>query len=574
MKNILKGQRTLVCALALSSVALGVLVACGGGVGIDIVPSTGVPSSTASADLITKGKYNIVLVDTLTGERITDELTVSFKGSAGVVDSNGKAINNTSLNTSEGLVSVGADFTATNKEFSILVGNRALGWVETGVSIIGDSTTAETRTVEVKLLNTNRSVALNADTSKAITMAVQTVTPVGSVLVAAPVTQNAPLKTVTNAEGVAESTGGAALTMPAGVKAVDPVTGAVITPVGNLTVSTTKFANSNAGSMSAFPGGFAASISNPNSTATIAATAAAGGASSGTFITGGFAQFNVTDSTGKALKQFDKPLDVSIDLPKTSKKADGTALVVGDIYPVWSFDDATGQWKFEKNGTVQEKTPVDPLNFTVAFSTNHLSSWNLDFYVASCTAKVTLTGRTDARPLNLVVTGLSGQRFTRTIRGVTDSDISLLRMPTGVSATVELFDGVISVGKTAAAGIDLCAGTTIALAGLPVKVYGSVKVDVTEACVNGASKRASPTATWLNRNGSTEWRSVAAVTAGSVASANFAQVEAGTPNYIVWARDPRTSKFVTQTAVVTANAVTTVPVNFVMPCTNVTGGTQ
>jgi hypothetical protein len=138
------------------------------------------------------------------------------------------------------------------------------------------------------------------------------------------------------------------------------------------------------------PGGFAATVQVPAANAGVLNGVAP---DAGTFVTAGFAQFNVTDSQGNAIKTFDKPLTLGIDMPKGTLGADGNPVTAGDSYPVWSYDDANGNWNFEKMGTVAEKTPVDPANFTVQFQTNHLSTWALNTYLPSCPMAATLQGR-------------------------------------------------------------------------------------------------------------------------------------------------------------------------------------
>ena len=547
----------------LAAVAVGVLVACGGGGSGGSSPAAVVtPITSAQAEIPAKAKYQVVMLSASDGSLITDELSIPFTGNTPLVDSEGRSLNGRTITTKDGLVAMGAEFSATQKEFSVLAGNRVLGWVETGAQIVGDASVEGTQTVELKLLNIKNAAVLTADPTKAIATAVQEVASFTAATVVA-----APPKTVTNAEGLQETAGGASLTIPAGTKAVDPVTGVAITTVGALTVSTTKYSNAEASAMSAFPGGFATSVTVPaNASFTANPVAAAGGSDTGTFITGGFAQFNATDSTGKALKQFDKPLAVSIDLPKSSLDAEGNPVVVGGKYPVWSFDDASGEWKFEKEGIIREKSPIDPSSFTVAFETNHLSSWNLDFYVRSCTGRVVLSRGSDTRPLRVEVVGALGQRFARTLHNVRDSVQTLLRAPSNSRAIVNVYDGNTLVGR-AAIPASLCnAGITVPL-NLPPAEIGAVNIDVTESCPNGSNRRALPTFVYLSKAG--VFQSQSTTNTGAIARATFS-IQTGAASAYVF--NKYTGRYVILSVTVPLNATVTSSFNFPnMPCATVTG---
>ncbi len=532
--------------------AAALLAACGGGGGSSepvVTPITPPPVAIAS-----KAKYQVVLLNAVDGSRITDEITVSFSGDAKLIDSEGNQLNGKTLKTKDGVVSFGAEFTGGKNDFSVQAGNRVIGWTETGTRVVGDGAVVGTQTVELKLLNINAAAAITADPTKAIASAVSVVSGFTTAATVA-----SPTKTVTNSEGVAEQAGSASVSFAPGTKAVDPVTGAVVPIVGAVTVSATMYANSEVSSLSAFPGGFAANVVAPAS-----ATGSAGGADSGTFITGGFAQFNATDSTGKALKQFDKPMTLAIDLPKSSLDPDGNPVVAGSTYPVWSYDDATGQWKFEREGVIREKSPVDPNNFTVVFESNHLSSWNLDYYQASCTATVTLGRGTDVRPLRVEISGIPGRRYANVLSSVRDSVQTIRRTPRQ-NLMVKVFDGTLLVGQTPTP-VNLCGGVNIAL-NLPQPALGTIAATVTEACANGANRRPLPT--FVRVEQTPNFDAGYATISGDVAQANFAGKKVGPAR--VFAFNKYTNSYAEQTVQVPLNATVAAPFNFTMPCAGVTG---
>ncbi|MBH2018883.1 MAG: hypothetical protein I8H91_04840 [Burkholderiales bacterium] len=520
-----------------------------------------------------QARYEIVLKDAITGQRITDSLSITFTGDAALKAADGTSLNGKTITTTDGLVGLGATFSASAKDFSVLAGNRTLGWLETGTRVVGDTSVTGDRTLELRLVNTNKAASVNAS-PESVAMRVATVTTTASGALAGPVTLVTAPKTVTNAEGMAETIGSASLALKAGTtgRAAD----GTVAAAGPLTVSATLFSNASVGALLAFPGGFAASVTGAPASLLNGTTA-----SDVAFITGGFAQFSVTDSTGKAIRNFDQPINVSIDLPKTSLDINGNPVLAGSEYPVWSYDDATGKWKFERMGTVSEKSPVDPNNYTVAFSTNHLSAWNLDFATPSCTAQINLTGRpvNDERQLAVEVSGVAGQRFGR-IGYMTDSQLSIYRAPVNVKVNVKVRDQGVVVGR--ASNVLLCTAAnqpnplTVPMTLLPIAVGTVIRVDTSESCANGSQKRALPTFAWVNVNNAGNWRVgyTLPVAGAPVARKDFRTVVAGTST--AYAYNPRNSRYESQSVTVTANNTATAAFNFIMSncSTGPTGGSE
>lgn len=464
---------------------IGSLAACGGGGG-------GSPVTTPPAEVITAPyKYVFSFVDARTDAPITDSLTVQFTGpavdSGEVLDSSNGSVKGKSYTTVNGLITAAANFNGSDDVFTVLGGNLAKGWNTSGVQILRETSKLGDQIITVRLNNNNNAAAVQADTTLGIGMKTSSTTAAaGGVLPG--VTLTTTDKSVTNAEGSTESVGTATISIPAGTVARDannvPATGAL-----NLTV--TKYANSDVDALVAFPGGFT-----PN------AVLANGTTASGNFVTGGFAQFNLTDSTGKAIKKFDSPIQLTIDLPKTSKNpATGATIAAGDTYPVWSFDEVSGKWVFEANGQVRNKTPLDPNNFEVVFSSTHLSYWNLDYFASdNCTGSINIarnpTG--DTRPLYIDIVGVEGNRFYKSSYGITDSTVTLPYSPRiNVNVTIKDSRGNV-VGS--ATNQNLCNGVNVNTQ-LPAITYATLQTNVTESCPDGVTgKRAVPTYVYFYDN--------------------------------------------------------------------------
>lgn len=465
---------------------IGSLAACGGGGG-------GSPVTTPPAEVITAPyKYVFSFVDARTDAPITDSLTVQFTGpavdSGEVLDSSNGSVKGKSYTTVNGLITAAANFNGSDDVFTVLGGNLAKGWNTSGVQILGVTSKQGEQIVTIKLNNNNNAALVQADTTLGIGMIASTTPVVTSGVVPSAVTLGTAEKSVTNAEGNTESVGTAMITIPAGTVARDAAGNLAS---GALKLTVTKYANSDVDALVAFPGGFT-----PN------AVLANGTTASGNFVTGGFAQFNLTDSSGKAIKKFDSPIQLTIDLPKTSKNpATGATIAAGDTYPVWSFDEVTGKWVFEANGQVQEKTPASASNFEVVFSSTHLSYWNLDYFASdNCTGSINIarnpTG--DTRPLYIDIVGVEGNRFYKSSYGITDSTVTLPYSPRiNVNVTIKDSRGNV-VGS--AMNQNLCNGVNVNTQ-LPAITYATLQTNVTESCPDGVTgKRAVPTYVYFYDN--------------------------------------------------------------------------
>lgn len=490
---------------------VAVVVGCGGG----NAPTLDVATPRAEA-VVGAYKYSFVFVNANTEAPITDDLTVTFLGDAvvgdEVVDQSNVSVKGKTFTVKNGVLLAAANFdkTTANNVFTVVAGNRSAGWNESGLQLSKTTSVVGDQVVTIKLTNSKPAAvtALNANTSLGVAMKVNELPAAsgGAISNSSTAVATAPKDAVTT-DGGTEPVGVASVTFPAGVKATT-ASGTPINSTGGVTVSVTKYSNNETASLSAFPGGFVPSVTVPT-TAPVGTIPVGTTADTGAFISGGFAQFNVTDNaTGQALKTFDAPLTLKIDLPKGSKNLEGDDIVAGNTYPIWSFDQDSGKWVFETNGVVKEKSPVDAKNFEVEFTSNHLSYWNLDFYGSTCTGNVSISGRPagDTRPLKVEVVGVVGQRFART-GTISDSQLGLARYPQGTRVNVTIKDSkdrVVGSGTN----MNLCAtGQTVGVQ-LPAITLAPLTVNLTESCRDGtSSRRATPASVWFYDNSTRNWLS-------------------------------------------------------------------
>jgi hypothetical protein len=158
----------------------------------------------------------------------------------------------------------------------------------------------------------------------------------------------------------------ATISFAAGTQMLD-ANGTVI-PASQLTSNIVQYGTGTDASMQAFPGGFSAPVAYKSDNTVIA-----GGVN---FVTAGLMQINL-DANGVAVKKFSKPVTLSVELNTNLVNfATLAAIKAGDSIPVWSMNEATGQWTNETAATVV----VDGNNRLAAqFSVTHLSAWNLDW---------------------------------------------------------------------------------------------------------------------------------------------------------------------------------------------------
>lgn len=562
----------LIAAMTVAGLTGTVLIGCGSGGAPDLTIETPV-----AAPITAKYKYSFTFVNALDNTPITDDLTISVLGDAvdggEIVDQDNVSVKGQTYTIKNGVFLAAANFdlSAAKDVFTVIAGNRSAGWNESGQQISKSTSTEGNQVVTIKLTNTKPAAvaAINSDTKLGLAMKVEDLpkTAGGEIVASSKEVAAAP-KNVTTVDGDSKPVGVASVTFPASVKAKDD-TGAAINVANGVSVSVTKYSNNEASALAAFPGGFAPSVQAPSTAISTGTTA-----ETGAFISGGFAQFNVTDNaTGKALKTFDKPLTLKIDLPKGSKDADGNAIntTTNNKYPIWSFDQATGKWVFETDGVVKEKTPVDPNNFEVEFTSTHLSYWNLDFYGSTCTGNLAITGRPtgDARPLTVEIVGTTGQRFYRSFT-ITDSQLTLNRYPQGTTVNVTIKDSK-NVVRGTQNNLNLCATGQSAAVTLPAVTLAPLTVNVTESCRDGTSgKRASPSTVYFYDNTARTWKSGNTSNVNSVATITLNGIESGsTGTLYIYNRFTRRYEVTNNFAVAAPSAVKNV--NFPsLACT--TGG--
>jgi len=170
---------------------------------------------------------------------------------------------------------------------------------------------------------------------------------------------------VPSSAGMVES---ASVTIPAGTQMLDK--GGNLIDAARLTSNIVDYSAVSPTSYGAFPGGFS-----PTNVVDASGNQVNGG-NAINFVSAGLLSIKMT-ADGTPVRHFSKPLQVSMKLdPNTTNLTTGSNIQAGDVVPLWSLTEETGQWKSEGNVTI---TSDNSGNLLANFQTSHLCCFNLDW---------------------------------------------------------------------------------------------------------------------------------------------------------------------------------------------------
>ncbi len=85
---------------------------------------------------------------------------------------------------------------------------------------------------------------------------------------------------------------------------------------------------------------------------------------------------------------FSKPVEGTMTIdPKLINPDTNKEFQVGDTVPIWSLDEDTGNWRLEDQAMVKGNSA----ELFVKFAMTHLSIWNLDYNLATCSSDIAVT---------------------------------------------------------------------------------------------------------------------------------------------------------------------------------------
>lgn len=185
----------------------------------------------------------------------------------------------------------------------------------------------------------------------------------------------------------------------------------------------------------------------PGGSLTAASVQAQGGNMAGTFIPAGLASIDMSIG-GVGVKQFNQPVNVAIQVdPSFTNLSTGSVIKAGDLLGIYSYETATGLWKYEQDA------PVQLVNgkLTVAFGTTHLTWFMAGNFVASCpffrTVALTGTWLTPGIKYPMTIEAMVGGKVVAAVNAdisVAENQVKLENLPEqGVSVRVKNENGEI-----------------------------------------------------------------------------------------------------------------------------------
>lgn len=159
----------------------------------------------------------------------------------------------------------------------------------------------------------------------------------------------------------------ATITIPAGTQVMDANNNVI--NAAQLKSSVVQYGSGTAAIANIFPGGMS-----PSNVVDANGAAIPGGVN---FVTAGLLSINMTAGT-TPVKKFSQPVEIVQELQTgLINFQNGTPVKAGDVIPLWSLNEETGQWKAEGNATVNLDTVTGKL--VAEYNITHLSGWNLDW---------------------------------------------------------------------------------------------------------------------------------------------------------------------------------------------------
>ncbi len=140
---------------------------------------------------------------------------------------------------------------------------------------------------------------------------------------------------------------------------------------GTIKTTVTYFNPTDQEALTAFPGGFSVEVENEN-----------GEMQEGGFVSAGFVAVEMTVD-GTPVETFENgTLQLDIDIPADVINPETEQPVAsGDVIPLWSFNEDTGEWKYEGEVTIAKSGKSKTGLKATYKGIPHLSYWNLDWFL-------------------------------------------------------------------------------------------------------------------------------------------------------------------------------------------------
>lgn len=136
---------------------------------------------------------------------------------------------------------------------------------------------------------------------------------------------------------------------------------------GSINVDVIHFDNTDEEALAAFPGGLMPTVTRTDGTV-----------ADGMFYSAGFVAIEITDASGRQAATFENGTVrmEAVVSPETFNPETNSPVAAGDIVPVWSYDENTGEWTEEGFSTMQLVNG----QLVADFPLTHLSYYNFDWF--------------------------------------------------------------------------------------------------------------------------------------------------------------------------------------------------
>lgn len=245
---------------------------------------------------------------------------------------------------------------------------------------------------------------------------------------------------------------------------------------GNLTWEVTYFDPVTPSSLAAFPGGL-----------NVPVPATPGGSATPTpFVTAGFTNLQVTDTTGRAASTFNPAIDVTVFIPPgLVNPRTKLPYAANDPVDVLSFTETTGQWRNEGTNTVQF-SPGSGLFVTQPVT--HFTNYSVGSLITTTCDVTVRTSQLYSTRLTLNVYGQAGG-YQSTGHDLVAGAVLVPGLPADVALDLQVVDSSGAVIGSLAVP-NACASTpaefTVTVPAPPAPQVGNLSVLVQKQCIENA----------------------------------------------------------------------------------------
>ncbi|MDT3403620.1 hypothetical protein [Mucilaginibacter terrae] len=309
------------------------------------------------------------------------------------------------------------------------------------------------------------------------------------------------------------------ISIPSGTKMLDAQNNAITAT--QLSSKVVYFSTGNNEAAAAFPGGFdMINAIGPNGQPINNAS---------TFVTAGLLSIDMTAGS-TPVKGFSKPVTISMDInPDLVNPQTKQTVKVGDIIPVWSLNEQTGQWKYESTTTIARNSSN---KLSVSFPITHLSAWCANWYSTNCGSDLNVTLHipntnedingdyqislvtANNQPVASYITSNINDGFKAVLSNF-PSDAGDLK----VIVYSNTSNGLTKLGETSFFSACGRGSVDVTLSGLATVDYVKTNVKVTARCTN--QQVVAQPSTWLTLKDNTSGQSINIYMTNGVSSANL-----------------------------------------------------